>query len=300
MTKKTVIEQGTIKFLDLIPETIESFLIDRKIQNFRPGTLRFYRQKLRVLHVYCQAQQITLISEISTDIMRKFMLWASEYHNPGGSHAIFRACKTFLKWWELESGNPNPMQRLKPPKVDVEPLDPILVDDLHALLKVSNKRDKAIILVLIDTGIRATELININIFDLKLTNNGEIMIRRGKGGKPRSVFIGQKTRRALREYLKERAASSTLFLTDDGNPLTYWGLRDIIVRRSKQAGIHPPQLHAFRRTFALTMLRAGVDIYSVARLMGHADIQVLKRYLKQTNDDLQIAHLRGSPVDNLK
>ena len=69
-------------------------------------------------------------------------------------------------------------------------------------------------------------------------------------------------------------------------------------RRAETAGLKEPSLHSFRRAFAINMLRAGVDIYSLQELMGHADLQVLRRYLKQTNDDIAQAHRIGSPVDN--
>jgi integrase/recombinase XerD len=59
-----------------------------------------------------------------------------------------------------------------------------------------------------------------------------------------------------------------------------------------------PKLHAFRRAFALNMLRNGVDIFVLQRLMGHADLQVLRRYLAQNDQDNQLAHMRGGPVDN--
>lgn len=297
--KKTDVEQRSISIIDLIPETIESFLKDRIIQNFTSGTIRFYRHKFRVFYLYCEAQQITNISQIDTNFMRSFFMWVRESHNQGGANAIFRACKTFFRWWELESGNPNPMTRLKPPKVDVQPLDPIQAEEIKAMLKVCNPRDKAIIQVLVDTGLRAAELLNIKAVDLKLSNNGEILIRRGKGGKPRSVFIGQKTRRAVRDYLKNVNPLDWLWLTDDGDHLTYWGLRDILVRRSAEARVKYYSPHAYRRAFAITMLRSGVDIYTLAKMMGHSDIQTLKRYLKLVDDDIQIAHAKGSPMDNL-
>jgi site-specific recombinase XerD len=58
------------------------------------------------------------------------------------------------------------------------------------------------------------------------------------------------------------------------------------------------QLHGFRCAFALNMLRSGVDIFVLQRMMGHADLQVLRRYLAQNDEDNQLAHMRGSPVDN--
>jgi site-specific recombinase XerD len=89
-----------------------------------------------------------------------------------------------------------------------------------------------------------------------------------------------------------------LWVTDDSERLEYNGLRGILVRRAKQAGIKAPTLHSFRRAFAINMLRAGVDVFSLQKLMGHADLQVLRRYLAQTTEDIAQAHRVGSPVDN--
>ena len=73
----------------------------------------------------------------------------------------------------------------------------------------------------------------------------------------------------------------------------------IMRRRANQAKVETPELHAFRRWFALSCLRAGMNVYSLQELMGHADLQVLRRYLKQTNQDLKDFHNRVNPVDNL-
>jgi len=82
-------------------------------------------------------------------------------------------------------------------------------------------------------------------------------------------------------------------------PLTYDGLRQIIQRRSKLAGLKKePTLHDFRRQFALSMLNNGVDIFALHRLMGHKDISILRRYLAQTTEDIRIAHDKGSPIEN--
>jgi integrase/recombinase XerD len=71
-------------------------------------------------------------------------------------------------------------------------------------------------------------------------------------------------------------------------------------RLADRADLPTPSIHSFRRYFALEMLRSGVDVFSLQLLMGHADIQVLRRYLKQTNNDTFEAHLKGSPVDKYK
>jgi len=80
--------------------------------------------------------------------------------------------------------------------------------------------------------------------------------------------------------------------------LGYDGLRGILNRRAQEAGVEEPALHDFRRAFALSMLRNGMDIFTLAKLMGHEGISVLQCYLKQTNLDTEEAHRRASPVDN--
>lgn len=93
--------------------------------------------------------------------------------------------------------------------------------------------------------------------------------------------------------------SSELFTTRGGMRLTYTGLRLMLKRRSARARVKYQSPHSFRRLFALTMLRNGTDIFTLQILMGHADLQVLKRYLKQVGNDMQRAHVQASPVNSL-
>jgi integrase/recombinase XerD len=81
--------------------------------------------------------------------------------------------------------------------------------------------------------------------------------------------------------------------------LTYDGLRAIVTRRANQAGILTPALHSFRSVFARALLRAGEDIFTLKELLGHASLIVLERYLKLSLRDIQEAHQRASPVDNV-
>jgi integrase/recombinase XerD len=177
------------------------------------------------------------------------------------------------------------------------------LEDIGAIIETCDKtfnglRDKAILLGLLDTGARADEFLGMKLDDLNLVN-GEILIRQGKGGKFRTVFLGKSSRRSVRAYLKYRTdISHSLWVSQYGEQLSYWGLREIIRRRSKKASIKTPSLHSFRRAFAINMLRAGVDVFSIQKLMGHADLQVLRRYLAQTTNDIAQAHRIGSPVDN--
>lgn len=227
-------------------------------------------------------------------------------HNPGGIHACFRAVKTFLLWWEDEiepEGWVNPIRKVKAPRNQTPILEPVKITEVEALVDTCEntpigKRDKAIILCLLDTGARAAELCNMRLEDIDSVFRS-IFIRKGKGCKPRTVFLGKKTRKALRQYIRARDDNSDfLWVTNTGTRLTYWGLRQIIRRRAEKTNIPAPKLHDFRRAFALQCLRNGVDVYSLQRMMGHADLQVLQRYLAQTTEDISQAHRIGSPVDN--
>jgi integrase/recombinase XerD len=88
-------------------------------------------------------------------------------------------------------------------------------------------------------------------------------------------------------------------VTVNGARLRYPGLRQIVRRRAVRAGVSAPSLHGFRRAFALTCLRGGMNIYALLKLMGHADLSVLRRYLQQTGADLRKTHEQAGPVDHV-
>ena len=165
----------------------------------------------------------------------------------------------------------NPMQKIKAPKVNLEPLEPVSIQDVQARLNrcqhadLIGERDQAIFLFLLDTGARAQQACNIYVKEIDL-NSGAVMIRFGKGGKTRMVFMGRKTRIAMRSCLRMRHDESpALFVSKNAERLTYDGLRQLLERRAKLA--NKPKLHGFRRAFSLNMLRSGVDIFISQRLL---------------------------------
>lgn len=289
---------------------IEAFLIDRQARGLAAGSLRFYAQKLAHLREYCRTHAIQEVEGLTAPLLRRLLLDFARDHNPGGTHGLYRALKAFLRWYELEvepEGWRNPMPKIHAPKVVLEPLAPVGIDTVRRMLETCRGRsalalrDKALLLFLLDTGCRATEVTALDVGDVDLAG-GTVLVRKGKGGKARTVFLGAKARRALGAYLRTRRAApggAPLFLGAHGDRLRYETLRDIVRRRAAQAGVEPPTLHSFRRAFALLSLRNGVDVYSLQRLMGHADLTVLRRYLAQTEEDLRAAHERMGPVDNL-
>ncbi len=294
-------KQGTSLF-----SAIQSFILARRADGLRPGSLKFYEEKLAIFTAWCEGQGVTAIEGVTADHLRAFMLELESGHNPGGRHAVYRSVRALFNWWgdEYDPENwRNPVKRVKAPKVPDQPLDPVQPATLDALLTTcaagtfADLRDKSAFLFLLDTGLRAGELLALNV--AHVAADGVVTVERGKGGKPRTVYIGKKTRRALRAYLKVRNdAAPALWVTSTGDRLTYDGLRSAVARRSSLVGVEPPPLHSFRRGFAITMLRAGVDVFALRDLMGHSDIAVLRRYVKQTQNDTRAAHQKGGPVDN--
>jgi site-specific recombinase XerD len=303
-------DQGIIKLdqQDYLAILIESFLIDRRSQGLSPETIDFYTKKLNYFLKYCEGLALTQVSQLTTDLIRKYILELSETHNPGGVHACFRPFRSLLYWVEDEEIMPqgwkNPIRKVKAPKLPIEPIEPIHIEEIQLLLKTcesnySGLRDKAMMLGLLDTGARAKEFLNINLEDVELAT-GSIMIRQGKGRKPRIVFLGRKSIRAIRAYLRSRHDNNpALWVSIHGDRMTYAALRCLLRRRAQLVGLKEiPTPHDFRRAFALIMLRNGVDVFALQKLMGHSDLQVLRHYLAQTDDDVHTAHMRGSPVDN--
>jgi len=291
--------------LDLL---IEAFLTDRKAANMSPGTIFFYRKKFELFMKFCESQAITRIDQITPDIIRAYLLHLEDTgHNPGGRHACFRVLRTLFYWLESEQeGFKSPVRKVKPPRIPQEIIKPVELEDVSRLVNTCKgsgfhaARDLALLLFLLDTGARAAETLNIDLSDLDLISSGAL-IRSGKGRKPRTVFFGKQTRRALRAYLKTRQDySHALWVTDEGDRLQYWGLREILRRRAKIAGVEMPSPHDFRRAFAINMLRNGTDLITLQRLMGHTSLVVLNRYLAQVDSDLKLAHAKASPVDNLR
>jgi len=296
---------------DYLLTWLEAFLIDRKAAGVANGTLRFYRQKIKLFFDYCDAQSVNRIGQITPSFLRQYLLYLEESgHNAGGRHAAFRTIRAFFLWYEDEvepQGWSNPIRKVKAPKVPFEPLEPVSFDVVSKMVKAcprntfAGDRDVAIMLCLLDTGARANEFLSVNLDDTNQAS-GDILIRQGKGHKPRTVYIGKQSKRALRRYLNHRTDDCpALWVTHPrfgSNRLSYAGLREVITRRAGDAQVDEPSLHDFRRAFALSMLRNGTDIFTLAKLMGHEGISVLQRYLKQTNLDTEEAHRRAGPVDN--
>jgi integrase/recombinase XerD len=306
MSQPSKIEQQILMGEDYILVWIDAFLKERLAQNLTKGTVKYYKENLLPFAKYLETQEIKYISQITANNIRDFLLLLEEKgHNSGGVHGYFRAIKAFLRWYENEvepEGWKNPIHKIKAPKNPVEPIEGISREDFDSLLeacprdKFFGERDRTILLLLMDTGVRASELCQINLDDINFPDSS-ILIRQGKERKPRFVFYGKKTRRQLRKWLTLRGREGhSLFTNRYGERISYGTLREIMRRLSLKAGIKEPGLHDFRRAFCLECLRSGMSEITIARLMGHTTTQLIGRYAKQTAVDLMNSY--RSPLDD--
>lgn len=282
---------------------LDEFLLDCEARRLSVGTLAFYQAKLPPFLAWLYGQQVHQPEEITTGHVRAYLADMQRRGlRPHTQLAAARAIKTWLRFLVREGLlAESPMARMQMPRVDVEPLPAFTQAQVELLLSsCRTARDRAIILCLLDTGMRSREFIALAVEDVDI-RSGSVQIQRGKTRKARTVYIGAKARRALTRYLRERssmAGTDPLWVVQEGGrPLQLSGLRELLRRLGQRAGVAHCHPHTFRRTFALWSLRSGMDIYTLQRLMGHADLTMLQRYLALVEQDLQEAHRKFGPVD---
>ncbi len=291
-----------------LSQEIVAFLTDRQARGLSKRTVEFYRQELAGLRAYLEAQDIDDVLSLTADHLHAYLAQLARRRNAGGVHASYRAVKTFLRWFQVESdplgGWANPIARVRAPRLAVRRGDPLPVKDFLAMLATCDRsfagdRDRAIQLALLDTGCRAAEFLALDVGDVDL-DRGTTIVR--GAGRSRIVFLGSQARRWLRAYLAHRPNASPgapLWVTQQDARLTYAGLRRIIGQRARRAGVPVPSLRSFRRAFALLSLRGGMSVLCLQRLMGYSSLSGLRCHWIQSQEDLRRGHEQAGPVDSI-
>jgi integrase/recombinase XerD len=233
--------------------------------------------------------------------------------SPATIQGAVRTLKAFFSWALREEYiESNPMARIPVPRAVSKIVNTYTREQITNLIGLcyssndSGCRNLVILLLLLDTGIRVSELVSIELSDVNLTD-GYIKIRHAKGGKERLIPIGSLVQKSLWKYINScRPKPLTqkvtgLFLGTRGMPLTRSGVQQMIRRYGKQIGINGVRCspHTFRHTFSKYYLLNGGDIFSLQRILGHSSLASVRNYLNLFAIDIKKQHQRFSPVDNM-
>jgi site-specific recombinase XerD len=310
-------------------ETAVRLYLNARKTDLRMKTHKYYTVLLEGFIDWGLARnpQIKYLEEAKSKTVGEYLAHLKSKGKAGNTlHGTAQVIKTFLKWCLLDDElgrevSQRELQKTKVPRVHDEEISSFTDEEIEKLIREIEDsgdmeqiaRNKAIVYLMLDTGIRASEIAldgqrrNVNertglrLEDLVIQDHNDPRIKiMGKGGKPREVPVGNRTAKALRMYInryrKETNKHSYIFLSRGDNPLTVRGLEQIFSYLSKSSGVHVYP-HKFRHTFAVKYLLKTRDIYGLSRLLGHGSVKVTERYLRTLN--LREVRSRGSIVDDM-
>ena len=285
-----------------LSEAIHGFYLYQLSANYSPITAKGYNRLLSILARYLDNP---VLNTITTEQITDFFAHLRQNGNSETTvHTYWRTIRSFYNWASSELSIERP-DHIPSPRHAVAAITPFTVDEIKALLKhAKSKRHTALILVLLDTGLRVSECARLTVADCDL-ESGTVQVRawhNGRKSRPRTVRLGNLARRAVWAYIANRTDPITpnapLFVTDDGKPLERFGIAKILKRIAANAGVAQCNPHKFRHTFAIQYLRNGGDIFTLQELLGHASLSMVRHYLAISQMDIDTAHRRASPVDN--
>jgi integrase/recombinase XerD len=276
------------------------FILSRNGMNCSKKTINWYQFMLGKIISWLEQQNVLQPSQITSYHVRFFLSeMVKEGHSDSYIHAFARVFRTFCHFL-LDEGYIEEKIRFPMPKLAKKRMPVLNEDQVQHILKTCiDKRDRALILLMVDSGLRRNEVIALNWGDIDLSS-GIVRVEKGKGGKARSVIIGIGTRRALLKYRGEIISlpDQPVIQTRDGKRFTPSGLRSWLLRISERAGIHITP-HTLRRTFATLSARSGMSLIHLQGLMGHASIITTRDYIGLSEEDLISAHEKHGPVDRI-
>lgn len=307
---------------------IDGYRLCARSEGKSPNYVSLVTASVKSLLRYLRANDLpTDVFGISTQHIRGFILdlqsvnrfaahpFAKPQDTKLAGHTVntyMRSLRAFWRWLEDEQIiEQNPFSRLKVPKAPKRVIPTFSEEQIRALLaqvdtsSPTGFRNYTIILLLLDTMVRVSELTTCRMEDLNL--EGRCLKVWGKGSKERIVPFGRTIQRALWRYTTlyhpepQTPRQDMLFLNADGRPMTKNRIEAILKGYGKKAGIRGVRVspHTFRHTGAVAFLRNGGDLFSLQRIMGHSTLEVLRGYVNLNQGDLNRVHGKASPLDNL-
>ena len=309
-----------------LAQAIDDFLTAKRIAGKSPRTVDdFYAVYLRHFLMWTQQSNVPQNpSLIRPTHIRSFIAylksavgrWGSTHPealkqmSPGGQHAYYRTLKAFFHWLVREEMiEKSPVSVVEPPSQPHTIIPIFDLEDIKRMLEACGddsigKRNRAIILVFLDSGVRLRELAQIKLTDIDVDEQ-RLQVW-GKGSRERVVRFGTKTKQAIAEYLACReelnGGSEYLWLSREGKPLSRRRIGEMIADLGRQTGITDVRCspHTFRHTCATNLLRSTRDLYGVKTFLGHSTVIVTEKYLQTfSSEDALETHEKAAIVDRL-
>jgi site-specific recombinase XerD len=306
-----------VKTKYLFSKVIDGYMLSLGARNLSQHTLDDYTRTLNKFATFLKED--LNIHEITHRDVEAFLASLAQLSNKSRlNHYI--GLSALWTWLVNEEIVPeNIVRKIKPPKPEKKEVIPFTEVEIKAIMSSLNRskvyvrqganvdhslgsheRNRAIILLMLDTGVRASELCDLNIEDIDQKNH-RIFVRKGKGMKERMLPFSPRTGQMIWRYLaarKETQPQDPLFVGRLNRPLNRTKLAEMfagIGRRAGVSGFHP---HRLRHTFAIQYLRNGGNAYTLQMMLGHSSLETVKIYLRLAQVDLDTTHRRASPVDN--
>jgi len=294
----------------------EQFIYYCRMRNLRPESIVTYTKHLRqfrrmVIDSKKFPEDVSLneftAHDINYYVIRPMM---DAGYKTSSINSTIRVLKTFFGWAERsELIEVSPMDTVPKLKESQTVIETFSNDQIKRLLRAPDRqtfsglRDYVIMTIMLDTGIRVSELRDIEIRNIDFTAN-QIRLSRTKNGKERMIPISTDTKKLIQQYLKERGVleHDWLFISLSEEKLSTRSIQSSIQKYGKQAGVKNVRVspHTFRHTFAKLAVMNGANVFDLQSILGHSSLDMVRRYVNLYSSDISDSHRKFSPISNLK
>jgi len=297
--------------VERLDDLFRSFARELRAANKADRTVELYGQSVRFFSEWLAAQGRPATSEsLTRHAITGWLADLGTVNSAGTVRTRYRGLRRFTRWCVSEGVlDADPMADLELPAIPDKPVPVLTDEEIAALLKATagtdfvDRRDHAILRLLMDCGLRISEVAGLAVADVDLRDHDVVHVI-GKGRRPRAVPFGSKTGRALDKYLRARRAhphadADALWLGQRG-PMSVWGVEERLKVRAAQAGVEDLHAHRFRHTFAHQWLANGGQEQDLKRLAGWTSDAMLAHYGRSAADErARDAHRRMKLGDRL-